>query len=167
MRELPIKWEKGCQVAPHLSPGALATFMGMWPGLVLELVGLWLPHFLLFVLKFSLGQISLWPLSLATISPHRTFVQRMRKNHFVKMLSCRLLCSCHIDTNTQTKPKQQQEEEELERTVKGSLLPQVDTSKTPLSHERTGSPPQTQHLLGLDLGCPSPQHHEKSSSSMT
>lgn len=164
MREVPIKREKGWQVAPHLSPEALATFMGMWPGPALELVGLWF-HFLLFVLKFSLEQISLWPLSLATNSPHRTFVQRMRKNHFVKVLSCHLLCSCHIiqihkaKTTTTTT--------ELERTVKGSLLPQVDTSKSPLSHERTGSPPQTQDLLGLDLGCPSPQRHEKSSSTVT
>lgn len=139
------------QVAPHLSPEALATFVGMWPGPAPELVGLWFPPFLLFVLKLSLYQISLWPPSVATVSPHRTFVQRMRRNHFVKMLSCH---HCALVIKIQIHKQNQNNNNKKKRTVKGSLLPQVDTSTTPLSYERTGSPPQTQDLLGLDRGVP-------------
>lgn len=109
------------------------------------------PPFLLFALNFSLEQISLWPLSVATVSPHRTFVQRMRKDHFVKMLGGH---HSAVVMKIQIHKQNQNSNNNNKRTVEGSLLPQVDTSKTSLSQERTGSPPQTQDLFGLDLGVP-------------
>lgn len=73
------KWEKDWQAACTLPQKPWQFVWELWPWPALKLVGLWLTHYLLFVVKFLLEQIFLGSFSRAAISPHRTSVQMMKR----------------------------------------------------------------------------------------